>query len=244
MARKALRYFWPKLARFDPRGVFIMRSTLLGTAALFAITATAPLFAQSVAPAGVSASNEPTEIVVTAQKRSERLQDVPLAVTVISGDALTKQGAVSLEGAQYLVPSLNFRKSGTTINQSLYLRGVGTATFSIAGEPSVSAVLDGVVLSRAGEAFTDLVDIERIEVLRGPQGTLSAKTRPPVSSTSFRSAPATSSAASPKLAIISTTAMNIAFAAPSICRSAITSAAASPAFMANMMATSSTMPRA
>ena len=61
------------------------------------------------------------------------------------------------------------------INQSIFLRGVGTSTFSIAGEPSVSTVLDGVVLSRAGEAFTDLVDIERIEVLRGPQGTLFGK---------------------------------------------------------------------
>ncbi len=154
-----------------------MRSTLLGTAALFAITATAPLFAQTAAPAptAAAAADESLEIVVTAQKRSERLQDVPLAVSVVSGETLARQGAVSLEGAQYLVPSLNFRKSGTTINQSLYLRGVGTATFSIAGEPSVSAVLDGVVLSRAGEAFTDLVDIERIEVLRGPQGTLFGK---------------------------------------------------------------------
>ncbi len=61
------------------------------------------------------------------------------------------------------------------INQSLFLRGVGTSTFSLAGEPSVSTVVDGVVFSRAGEAFSDLVDIERIEVLRGPQGTLFGK---------------------------------------------------------------------
>ncbi len=155
----------------------MIRTTLLGTAALFAVAATAPLAAQTAAPATVAAADadESLEIVVTAQKRSERLQDVPLAVSVVSGDALARQGAVSLEGAQYLVPALNFRKSGTTINQSLYLRGVGTATFSIAGEPSVSTVLDGVVLSRAGEAFSDLVDIERIEVLRGPQGTLFGK---------------------------------------------------------------------
>lgn len=115
------------------------------------------------------------EIIVTAQKRSERLQDVPVAVSVISGAALANQGGVNIENAQYLVPSLTFRKGAVAINQSLFLRGVGTSTFSLAGEPSVSAVVDGVVYSRAGEAFSDLVDIERIEVLRGPQGTLFGK---------------------------------------------------------------------
>jgi iron complex outermembrane receptor protein len=117
----------------------------------------------------------PGEIVVTAQKREQRLQDVPVAITVLSGDAIANQGGINIESAQYLVPSLNFRKSGTTLNQFLFLRGIGTANFSIAAEPSVSAVLDGVVLSTAGEAFADLVDIERIEVLRGPQGTLFGK---------------------------------------------------------------------
>ncbi|MEY2885018.1 MAG: hypothetical protein RL490_2742 [Pseudomonadota bacterium] len=147
-----------------------MRAFKLAGSAIVALMATSAM-AQTTA----ATAEESLEIIVTAQKRSERLQDVPLAVSVISGDALARQGALSLEGAQYLVPSLNFRKSGTTINQSLYIRGVGTATFSIAGEPSVSTVLDGVVLSRAGEAFSDLVDIERIEVLRGPQGTLFGK---------------------------------------------------------------------
>ncbi len=146
----------------------MIRTTLLATAALFI---SLPAMAQEVA----QADEDSLEIVVTAQKRTERLQDVPVAVSVVGGAQLERLGAQSLENAQYLVPALNFRKSGTTINQSLYLRGVGTATFSIAGEPSVSTVLDGVVLSRAGEAFTDLVDIERIEVLRGPQGTLFGK---------------------------------------------------------------------
>jgi len=152
-----------------------MRTILLGTTAL--ILAAGPAMAQTATAAAPAeaAAEDSLEIIVTAQKRSERLQDIPLAVSVVSGDALARQGALNLEGAQYLVPSLNFRKSGTSINQSLYLRGVGTATFSIAGEPSVSTVLDGVVLARAGEAFSDLVDIERIEVLRGPQGTLFGK---------------------------------------------------------------------
>jgi iron complex outermembrane receptor protein len=131
--------------------------------------------ARATAEAPAPVDTTPADIIVTAQKRSERLQDVPLAVSVISGDALEAQGGINLENAQYLVPTLTFRKSGTSINQSLFLRGVGTSTFSIAGEPSVSTVLDGVVYSRAGEAFADLVDIERVEVLRGPQGTLFGK---------------------------------------------------------------------
>jgi len=152
------------------------RRLLAGTMlALLASSASAAIAQGETAADDTAASNAPAEIIVTAQKRSERLQDVPVAVSVVDGALLARQGAVSLEGAQYLVPTLNFRKSGTTINQSLFLRGVGTSTFSVAGEPSVSTVVDGVVYSRAGEAFSDLVDIERIEVLRGPQGTLFGK---------------------------------------------------------------------
>ncbi|MBX9730715.1 MAG: TonB-dependent receptor plug domain-containing protein, partial [Sphingomonas sp.] len=150
------------------------RAILMVGAATLALLLATPVLAQD-APAPAADAAEPGDIVVTAQKRNERLQDVPLAVTVISGDAIAAQGGVNLESAQYLVPTLNFRKSGTTINQSLFLRGVGTSTFSIAGEPSISTVVDGVVYSRAGEAFSDLIDLDRIEVLRGPQGTLFGK---------------------------------------------------------------------
>jgi iron complex outermembrane receptor protein len=148
-----------------------VRAALLGTS-MIALGISAPAFAQT-APADDDMANN--EIIVTAQKREQNIQDVPVAVSVISGAALEAQGGINIENAQYLVPSLNFRKSGSALNQSLYLRGVGTTTFSIGGEPSVGTVLDGVVLARSGEAFSDLVDIERIEVLRGPQGTLFGK---------------------------------------------------------------------
>ena len=163
----------------------------LTSTSLFALglALAAPTLAQDRTVAGPQADDEqlpsaaappdedvlPAGIIITAQKRSERLQDVPVAVSVISGEQIAASGAVTLENAQYLVPTLNFRKSGTAINQSLFLRGVGTSTFSIAGEPSISTVVDGVVYSRAGEAFSDLIDIDRIEVLRGPQGTLFGK---------------------------------------------------------------------
>ncbi|MEH3035586.1 MAG: TonB-dependent receptor [Sphingomonas adhaesiva] len=164
-----------------------MKKQILMAGAALAVLAALPASAQGAASqeggtatGAATAPEEATEpnagdIVVTAQKRSERLQDVPVAISVVSGDALAARGSVNLEGAQYLVPTLNFRKSGTAINQSLFLRGVGTSTFSIAGEPSISTVVDGVVYSRAGEAFSDLIDIDRIEVLRGPQGTLFGK---------------------------------------------------------------------
>jgi iron complex outermembrane receptor protein len=135
--------------------------------ALSAVTA-APAIAQD-SGGGVN------EIIVTAQKRSENLQVVPAAVSVVSGAALDGGTAYNIEGIQTLVPTLNFRKGGTSLNSSLFLRGVGTINFSIAAEPSVAFVLDGVVLARAGEAFGDLYDLERIEVLRGPQGTLFGK---------------------------------------------------------------------
>ena len=114
-------------------------------------------------------------IVVTAQKVEENLQDVPIAVTAVSGDEVNASASNNLEQLQALVPALNFRKGTTTRNSALFLRGVGTISFSIAAEPSVSTVVDGVVLARSGQAFADLYDIERIEVLRGPQGTLFGK---------------------------------------------------------------------
>src|SRR5688572_7196881 len=126
-------------------------------------------------PADAPDSRGIDEIIITAQKRAENIQDVPAAVTVINGAQIDNSGALNVEGLLSLVPTLNFRESVSTIDSSLFLRGVGTINFSIAAEPSVAFVLDGVVQARAGEAFGDLYDIERIEVLRGPQGTLFGK---------------------------------------------------------------------
>jgi len=148
----------------------------LSGAALLVVAS--PAFAQTVAPAPATDQADataPSDIIVTAQKRSERLQDVPAAVSVVSGDTLAKMSINNIEDSQRLVPALTFVKGDTSLNSALFLRGIGTVSFSIAAEPSVTSVIDGVVLSRAGESFGDLYDIDRIEVLRGPQGTLFGK---------------------------------------------------------------------
>jgi iron complex outermembrane recepter protein len=145
-----------------------VRSASLIAIAAALLTAPSALAQQTAGPAASEV------IIVTAQKREQNLQEVPLSVAVVDGDAISP--AVStVDQLLTTVPSLNFKRGGTPLDSSLFLRGVGTINFSIAAEPSVATVVDGVVLGRAGEAFGDLYDIERIEVLRGPQGTLFGK---------------------------------------------------------------------
>ena len=111
-------------------------------------------------------------ITVTSQKRVENLNEVPIAVSVLREGQINSAFSANIEGLQALVPSVSFRKGNTTRNSAITIRGVGTISFSVAAEPSVSTVVDGVVLGRSGQAFVDLYDLDRIEVLRGPQGTL------------------------------------------------------------------------
>jgi len=114
-------------------------------------------------------------ITVTSQKRVERLSEVPIAVSVLSSKQIDASFSNNFEDLQNLVPSVSFKKGTTSRNSAITIRGIGTVSFSIAAEPSVSTVIDGVVLSRSGQTFSEMYDVERIEVLRGPQGTLFGK---------------------------------------------------------------------
>ncbi len=115
------------------------------------------------------------KITVTATKRSESLQTVPVAVTVISGELLEQQNINNVSTLTAQTPALNFRANASNKDTSLFIRGVGTISTSPGVEPTVSTVVDGVVFARPGQATLDLMDIERVEVLRGPQGTLFGK---------------------------------------------------------------------
>ena len=132
------------------------------------------LFIVPVAYAQTDADNG-GDIVVTAQKRTERLQDVPLAVTALSADALSNRQIFDTNNLVQAVPSLNFQQGNNPTNSSFRIRGVGTSLFNQGVEASVSVVVDGVVAARQVQSFTDFADIERVEVLRGPQGTLFGK---------------------------------------------------------------------
>lgn len=153
---------------------FVLRTILLTGSAFAAHSAYAQ--AEPATPA-VSSDNQANaesigDIVVTAQRRSERLQDVPLAVTAVSPEAAQQLGLRNLRDIKLVVPGADFSE-GTGFAQ-LYIRGIGQAFATPGVEAPVSVYLDGAYLQRTAgyNALLDIVDPGTIEVLRGPQGTL------------------------------------------------------------------------
>jgi iron complex outermembrane recepter protein len=143
-----------------------------GASLLVLAAITAPAIAQSASDATATAEDSAVnDIVVTAQRRSERVQDIPVAISAFGGEEIARSGMNSLENIAPRVPSFYFGSFGAARPQ-LYIRGIGTRSFDPGSESSVGVFADDVYLGRSSGSFGSLKDIERIEVLRGPQGTL------------------------------------------------------------------------
>ena len=112
------------------------------------------------------------EVVVTARRRAENLQETPIAVTALSGDALREQGITNTQDLTKSIPSLQIN---SPYSNQIYIRGIGERTGRTRVDPTVGVYLDGVYLPRPDGQLLDTVDVQSIQVLRGPQGTLFGK---------------------------------------------------------------------
>lgn len=145
--------------------------------ALAAIYVTLPALAQDQPPAqtddaAADTAADPNVIIVTATRRASPLSAVPIAVSAVTAASLQNSGANDIRQLNQLAPSLLVSSTGTEANGSARIRGVGTVGDNPGLESSVAVFIDGVYRSRTGAGLSDLGEIERIEVLRGPQGTL------------------------------------------------------------------------
>jgi iron complex outermembrane receptor protein len=114
-------------------------------------------------------------VTITATKREQTLQDVPIAVSVVDSSVIEKAEILDLNDLQTLVPSLGFRTFQNSANANFTIRGFGNGANNVGIEPSVGIFIDGVYRSRAAASIGDLPNLERVEVLRGPQSTLFGK---------------------------------------------------------------------
>jgi iron complex outermembrane receptor protein len=158
----------------------MLKYTSTSMAAL-AIALAAPAFAQDAAPkapraAPVKDDGGIPEIVVTAQKRAENVQNVPISITAFTAAALTERGVGDVAALSAIAPNVTLDSStpfsGSSAVLGASIRGIGSADFAFNIDQAVGVYLDGVYLGRSVGANQDLLDVERIEVLKGPQGTL------------------------------------------------------------------------
>ncbi len=143
-------------------------ATMAGAVAL--LSAPGLALAQTPATPPTGAAGQTEEVIVTAQRRAERLQDVPLSVTAVTAQTLEKRGITDLSRIDTVTPGFTFGRSGTDARPAM--RGVRTENVGVNGDTTIGYFVDGIYQSRASQALLGFVDVERVEVQRGPQGTL------------------------------------------------------------------------
>lgn len=137
--------------------------------------ATVLLTTSAIAQQAPANSQEVEVVIVTAQKREQALQRVPMSISAVSASTLRDAGATGVAGVAALVPSLALVSNNQPLAQSYRIRGLGTDPNIPTFEPSVALFIDGVYMARSGLGVDDLVDLQRVEVLKGPQSTLYGK---------------------------------------------------------------------
>ncbi|MCB1630482.1 MAG: TonB-dependent receptor [Pseudomonadales bacterium] len=152
----------------DPRNAFMWRASALAIAITAAAGASVPVTAQESPRAGGL-----EEIVVTAQRREESLQDTPIAITAFTADKMTDMGITNASQIADFSPNVTIQKQpSSNSNMSITIRGMGMNETALLADPKVGMYIDGILISKSISAVFDIADLERIEVLRGPQGTL------------------------------------------------------------------------
>lgn len=157
----------------------------VSSAALIALTGGGTVigggYAHAQTPASVDDSGNieresvQEKVIVTANRRESNLQDVPIAVTAVSGEQILERGVYDLNDLSKVAPSLKVETTSSSATTTISIRGIGTAGLNPGFEAAVGTFVDGVYRSRSAHANGDLFDIERVEVLRGPQSTLFGK---------------------------------------------------------------------
>jgi iron complex outermembrane receptor protein len=159
----------PRTRRSRPLAFWATAGLAVGTGGAYAQTA-------PPTPAAAGDSGALQEVVVTAERRQENVQTVPIAITAFTADTLQQRNLVSVDALGNLTPSVNLQAgspfSGDRSVLSASIRGVGQDDFAFNLNPAVGVYLDGVYLARTIGANQDLLDVDRVEILKGPQGTL------------------------------------------------------------------------
>jgi iron complex outermembrane recepter protein len=150
----------------------VFKTAMLSTISIASLGMGSVTYAQDAVPQAEEAAENEDVIIVTATKRAQTLQNVPAAVSVTSAEAIERAQVRDLLDIQTLVPSLRVGQLQSSANTNFIIRGSGNGANNVGIEPSVGVFIDGVYRSRSAAQIGDLPDVQRVEVLRGPQSTL------------------------------------------------------------------------
>ncbi len=150
------------------------RITPIAAAAMLALFAQ-PGQAQDAAPAQASDKAQLERVEVTANKRVEKLENVPQAISVFTSERLERNNVRTLDDVIDLAPALSITYGTTPANNGINMRGIGTSSIGIGVESDVSVIIDDIPVGMQFQAFKDLADVQRVEILKGPQSTLFGK---------------------------------------------------------------------